>query len=135
MIDFTHYVENVHFKAKGRSEPAVDCWGLVYLIYKKHFNIELPKFDYAYEEVSNKYKEVIHSLVEIGKDEFKEVNKGTLGDVLVLRIEGLPWHVGLALDSKRMIHCTKSVGCTIERYDSIRWERRISGIWRHKDRC
>lgn len=134
-IDVNYYVDNVYFKARGRSLPGVDCWGLVWVLYDQIFNIELPKFNYGYENVTKSEQEVITRYVEKGKSQFIPAAYPKFGDVIVLKLWGVPWHVGFVLDDKEMLHCTKAANCVIERYDKKPWTpNRVNGFYRHRQR-
>ena len=123
------YVD-IPFKEKGRNRSGCDCWGLVRLIWGDQFGIQVPSFVNQY--ISTK-DNGIGSLVEENMDPWTPVPAGmeTLGDGVLLRIEGRPKHVGIVLEPGRMIHCAQDVGTVIEKYRTKKWERRIIGFYRY----
>ena len=42
-MNFEKYI-NLPYKHKGRDFSGIDCWGLVYLVYKEEKNILIPNF-------------------------------------------------------------------------------------------
>lgn len=119
----------VKFTEKGRDRNGVDCWGLVCLIYKELKGIELPSRADTYS--STKDKETIAALIEKWHDDFwVEVKEPEMFDVLVLKIAGVPFHVGIYLHDKKFIHCANGVGTVVERLDSLRWKNNLIGAYR-----
>ena len=44
----------IPYESSGRSLKGLDCWGLVYCLYKNLFGIELPKIDKEYIKKTSK---------------------------------------------------------------------------------
>jgi cell wall-associated NlpC family hydrolase len=121
------------FKNRGRTKEGVDCWGLVRLIYKEQFNIQLPSYDDEYDSSYN-IKETGETIAEHSK-EWEAVEKGSekTGDVIVMRLSGYPTHVGLVLEKGRMLHIIEGTDAIVENYEGRLWQRRIVGFFRHKE--
>jgi len=125
---------DIPFKDKGRDFDGCDCWGLIRLIYNHEYNIQIPSFNEDYSstiereilaKISDREK---HNWILV-KYRFKE------GDVLLLRVLGLPIHVGLIIEPYNMIHIMKGINSCVERFNSTIWRKRILGIYRHVERC
>jgi cell wall-associated NlpC family hydrolase len=122
------------FKSLGRDRAGVDCWGLVYLIYREQFGREIPAYSESYasardrEEVGALIRgEVITqwSPVEAGSEQF--------GDSILFRCNGQPSHIGIvvARDERKFLHSREGTYSSIERYDSIHWKNRVMGFYRY----
>ena len=120
----------IPFVEKGRDRKGLDCWGLVRLIYKDVKGVELPSWEEAYN--STKDKHVIAGLLAEGQKEasWLKVEAPESFDVLVLKIAGVPFHVGLYTHQKRFIHCSRDTNTSIERLDSLRWRNNLLGAFR-----
>lgn len=118
---------------KGRTMEGVDCYGLVYLIYKQEFGIVLPTYCAEYECAMNVDIETIRHCY-IGWRELPPTARPQIGDVATFVVKG-SFHVGLMTDVKmrKMLHITSGRNVTQERIDSIIWRRTFQGIW-HYDR-
>lgn len=131
-MDFKQYM-GVPFKDHGRSKEGVDCWGLVWLIYKEQLGITLPDFGCCYQNADvrsdiqcamNKY-----TLEQWNRDVTKLPKQ--VGDVLVFKRGGIETHIGLWISEGTMIHIQRPQGVSIERYDTIRWKNKFSRALRH----
>jgi cell wall-associated NlpC family hydrolase len=62
-----------------------------------------------------------------------EVERGVeqAGDVVLLRLRGLPVHVGIIVARGWMLHVEAKVDSVVERFDGLEWRNRILGIYRH----
>jgi cell wall-associated NlpC family hydrolase len=54
------------------------------------------------------------------------------GDVLLLRLRGLPIHVGLLVAKGWMLHTREATGSVLERLDGLAWGRRVLGTYRYQ---
>jgi len=121
----------VPFAKGGRSYAAADCWGLLRLAYRDMLGIELPILGVAADSD--------RSLVErqVTADQWQAVEPGheQPGDVVTLRADGWPAHVGMVVGGRRMLHVVEGASSRIERYDSRIWTSRIDGFYRHPRRA
>jgi cell wall-associated NlpC family hydrolase len=122
----------INFVEHGRTKDGCDCWGLIKLILEDEFLIKgLPDFgtDYVHTRESGK-------ISQLCLNESKNWNPIKLGqelpgDVILLRIIGLPTHVGIVVDSGWMVHCEYGKNTAIENYLRGHWIHRIEGFYRH----
>lgn len=118
------------FLEKGRDRDGLDCWGLVRLVYLEKYGIELPAYTECYKNTKDK---TIGGVIDENLAlEWQEVSEPAQGDIIVLRILGQPFHVGLVIDGQRMLHCERGVGSVIENYKGMKWRKRVIGFYRLK---
>jgi len=120
----------VPFVEKGRSMEGADCWGLVYMVYRTHLGIMLPDYLDQYETTDDRdlLGEVIST--ESGQ-KWHEPASPKEFDVIILRLRGVPMHVGLVTKPGYMLHCARGVGVVHENYDSVKWRHNVMGFARH----
>lgn len=56
------------------------------------------------------------------------------GDVILLRIKGLPWHIGVVAGKNKMLHVERGAESVIEPYNGLKWNKRIIGFYRYLPR-
>ena len=117
----------IPYKNKGRDLAGCDCFGLVKMFYKQELFIYLPEYDYSDAEDA---EDASRTLIN-GRGEWKEVTKPAFGDVIMLNVAGLPVHIGVVLEHRRMLHSLKGHNSAIELYDGFRWKNRIEGFYRY----
>jgi cell wall-associated NlpC family hydrolase len=123
----------IPFVPNGRTKDGIDCWGLICLIYDEKYGIKLP----LYEGVNGKEgtevaqgvaKEAALAWTEVPAEDRRE------GDVVVIRMMGLPWHVGMVLDKANFVHAYHRTGVTVERITAIHWKPRILAYYRFNEK-
>jgi cell wall-associated NlpC family hydrolase len=112
----------VPYRDKGRSMREFDCWGCVYLFYKRMLQIDIPALSEDYD--SGLDGKSVAQCVAQNQPNWIEVETPEYGDVLVFRILGWPAHVGIYLGNGDFLHAFKGTDSCIERLDSITWKRR-----------
>ncbi|MCD6262277.1 MAG: C40 family peptidase [Deltaproteobacteria bacterium] len=125
----------IPFKPKGRSYDGVDCWGLVWLFARDILNIKLPSYSDRYlnaedqKEISTLIKSSIRDPI------WTPIGWGSerFGDFVLMRILGDPWHVGVVVGGKQMLHIMKGINSCLERYTLSIWRRRIINFYRHEE--
>lgn len=128
MSTFDRYI-GLEFEDKGRG-PRFDCWGLVRLFNQQEFALEMPSYVGAYDTCMDGQE--IESLMRHERETtWKPVQDGQCGDVVILRMQGRPWHCGVMLDQVRFLHIMPGINSVIERITAPLWVRRIDGIYRH----
>ena len=116
------------FKEKGRDCNGVDCWGLVYLVYKKFKKINLPTYSDSYTLAD---KKEIQRLISGEKSKWKKVENPQIFDVLLFRINGTVSHTGIFVGKGKFIHALEDVGVVVESIYSVLWRKRLVGVYRY----
>jgi len=130
-INANRYI-GIPFAERGRSWEGCDCWGLVRLVYAEEYGIDLPS--YLDEDYTTTDGPHVSSLIDHRKaDGWRPLPPGEerAGDVVLLRVTGLPCHVGIVLRPGQMLHIMRGTNACVERYWSPLWNRRVMGIYRH----
>ena len=121
----------IPFLAKGRDRDGIDCWGLVRLVYKEQFNIELPSFSEEYEaDDTARMKELVAQYLE-GWQETKEPKPGT---GILFRVMGFESHMGIYLGDNKFLHCRENQSAVIESLDRIEWKNRLVGFFNYTEK-
>ena len=107
------------------------CWDLCRLVLKREFGVDLPAYDEEYATSQDK-AEIARLLRRETALRGTEVPlaQARAGDVIVLRIEGQPWHVGVVMEPPRFLHIEKGLNACVDRWDSLRWRHRLIGLYR-----
>lgn len=141
MMDHTVWMRmiGVPFLDKGRGLSGWDCWGAVRFGLLNGFGVEVPSYTEDY--TTTKEGDEITALIGRESLAWIEVPLGEarVGDVIILRIKGQPWHCGLVMDPPYFLHADATVsrrtglpkGTVRDRWDSLLWEKRILGVHRH----
>ena len=118
----------------GRSRSGIDCWGLLWLIYRDVLGIEV--ISYAQETMDAPEREQIAALLNSDRQvsPWLDVKPGTERpfDMVVFRRAGIDSHVGIVVESGRMLHITNGTESRVERFDQGRWKLKIVAIHRHE---
>ena len=118
------------FAQHGRTRAGVDCYGLLMLVLGEVFHVELPAYKYAHEQDWGS----IAAAVRQGQRDWVPVDDHDVrpGDGIVLRMRGLPLHVGVIVDTNplTMLHVLRGVETCCQRLDNPVWKPRVVGIYR-----
>lgn len=121
------------YEAGGRTRKGVDCWGLINLVWAEQLGGPLPNYEGAVWRGPGD-----SAAVALGADvyagHYVEVEPGAerLGDGLLLRMRGLPLHVGMVIAPGWMLHIEEGCNACLEPYRALRWGSRIMGIYRQR---
>lgn len=119
------------FSEKGRDRNGVDCWGLVRLIYDEKFGIALPDYSDLYSNTTD--DESIQALVDDKHNQhWMDVDKPISGDIIFIKMNGMPTHVGIVTSEGYMLHCLKGIGAAQEPYNGMKWRNKVVGFARWK---
>lgn len=128
----------IEFRSRGRTRvEGLDCWGLVRLVYIDQLGVLLPALSDRYDTVTD--------AAGVGAAVAGELGPGgsgwglvpaplELGDVLLFRIAGDLWHVGVAVARHRMLHILRGTRSCHERFDAPTWVPRLEGVYRFTGR-
>ena len=112
-----------------RTMQSCDCYGLVYLVYKNEFGIDLPSYSDEYDKKTDSEK--LMDVYKKHRDNWNEVVLPKVGDVVYFTIAGFAKHVGVMIDEKHFIHNLRessTIGCV----RSLRWKHRKLGFYRYE---
>lgn len=129
----------------ARGPDAYDCWGLVRLVMFERFGVELPRFDTLLWEGYAASRE-LGMMVTDAAMQFDCIwsNSGNdrpdaqslkPGDVLLMRVNAAPIHVGIVASTPWFIHTEVGQDSCIESIEGLRWSRRVYGVYRHECAC
>lgn len=133
MLDWTNKYISIPFLEHGRDHDGVDCWGLVRLVFKEQFGVDVESYDDEY--ISTCENEKLADIVERERGMWWSVAPENVrcGDVVLLAITGYPCHVGIAVGDGMMLNARSGVGVALESYERPYWSRRLRGFYRHGD--
>jgi len=120
----------IPFAEKGRGPDGVDCWGLVQLVYRQERGIELPGYEWCYE-TTNDRDSLSFTIDHERIAKWNTVETPHSMDVVILKMRGVPMHVGLITKKNHMIHCARGIGTVHEPYNGMRWHNKIAGFSRY----
>lgn len=121
----------IPFLDKGRTEKGADCWGLVRLIYQRQRGIELPDYSECYSNTKD-VNAITPHIMDVKVKHWHDVATPQEFDLIILKYKGFPWHVGVVITPKKMIHCGYGVGTAIADFPSKTWPvNKIVGFARY----
>jgi len=128
-MNFEKYI-GIPFQEKGRDTSGVDCWGLVRLIYKQEYNINLPSFSEDYE-LSDDAR--IGELFAQYQEGWETLSSPEPGCAVLFRMFGTESHIGVVVEGHKFIHVREGRDSVIESLESPKWSKRIVGYFKYSE--
>ena len=124
----------IPYVTHGRDRSGVDCWGLVQMISTEQLANPWPPYE-GVDWFKGQRAAVIGAHARAYASLFRRVEPGgeRIGDAILMRMRGHPFHVGMVLDAGWMIHTSEAAGSVIETYRSMMWNKRIDGFYRYEE--
>jgi cell wall-associated NlpC family hydrolase len=115
---------------KGRSMAGLDCWGLLWLVYRELRGIELPSYAESY--VTGADRAEMARLIADELDEWQEVaaTEEQKFDGVLMREGTFIRHIGLVTSPGQLLHVSSGQTSRIERYRSGVLANRVVGFYR-----
>lgn len=129
--DFNKYI-GIPYKPAGRDVTGIDCWGLVRLVQKEQFGIELPSFDTEYD---GNDEARLEELIKQYKEGWEQIDKPEAGSVVLFSVLGYESHIGIAVDSESFLHVRENMDSVIEPFSTSRWNKRIVGHFKYSEKA
>lgn len=125
-LDFSKYIGIPYADPESNSSNGLNCWQLVEKVMKEVFHMEPPIVQYTgpLDKVAPIFMAHMQSW------EYVNYDSRSPGDVLVLRVAGYPVHCGILISRKHFLHTLKNLNSSKESLESMRWKRRLVGIYR-----
>lgn len=132
--DWVERYIGIPYVESGRDPAAdggLDCWGLLVLIWREQYGVDLPIYDGPHW-AKGADRAAIAAAIRAEQERYLDVAPGTEreGDGILLRLLGQPLHVGLVVAPGWMIHTHETAAVCVERYDGMAWARRVLGFRR-----
>lgn len=113
----------------GRGPESFDCYGLVLAVLKK-MGINAPDYGSQYKH-SEDDESVSKCIIGVSRGwtsvRLDQVNPG---DILVLRVAGIPIHIAVVISKGLMLHTLRGRNSVVESYTSKAWQGRIQEVLR-----
>lgn len=115
----------------GRCRSGLDCWGLYALVMAEQFGLALPPYD-GPDLSSQASARAVARAAEAYASQFDRVEAADarLGDAILMRVYGLPIHLGMVVADGLMLHAEEHHSSVIARYNSFQWASRIVSFYR-----
>jgi cell wall-associated NlpC family hydrolase len=122
----------IPYQTHGRSHQGADCWGLLEMVQREQLGSLWPPYEGVDWFKGQRPANVGEAAVRYASM-FTPVAPGCeqLGDGILIRMRGHPFHCALVLAPGWMLHTHEAAGSCVENYHSMLWERRISGFYRY----
>lgn len=123
---------NLPFLERGRSRQGIDCYGLVRLVYQEQRGIELPTYTESYATTQDRDEIAALCRGEVAR-QWQEIptKEAQLFDGVIFRIMGQASHFGMVLEAPYFLHAMREIWSTIERWDSLLWQKRFVTVVRY----
>lgn len=124
----------IPFKSQGRDFSGVDCWGLVWLIYKHELGIDLPEYgDISATDLAEVAKNITEGYAI---EPWVDINRPSEFDVVVMHFYGTRrvGHVGIVTGSNMLLHTERSFDSVSVPQNHMTVRHRIVGYRRHRSR-
>lgn len=124
----------LQYEDKGRGPVGFDCWGFVRHVQCERFGVDdLPDLcgEYVSAEDHATVAEVVRRYERALSASWRLVCDAAPGDIVILKIAGLPWHCGVCVGGDWMMHMLKTVNVGLEHFAREPWRNRIEGFYRH----
>lgn len=121
----------VPFLDHGRDPAGWDCWGLARWMCRETGLGAFPDFGEAYRRVGGRGLAEIAAAIDANLGAWRRLKMPAACSVLVFRRRRRAYHVGFALDRRRMLHVTQEMagGTTIEHFDTLVWGSFLDGAY------
>lgn len=125
---YNKYID-IPYRDGGRDASGLDCWGLVRLVYKDQYNIQLPNLSDQY--TTAKDHDQVSEVLAREKENWSAQQTAEVGDVIVFKMLGAETHVGIYLGDSKFLHIREGVNSVVESVDSRLWKHRLVGYFKY----
>lgn len=118
------------YSNRGRSRDGSDCWGLVYMVEKEVFGIELPDLLSEYRSADNidETSEVI--AMQKAMIPADKVEVPTTGDIVLIAYRGVVCHTGIYVEPNMILHTERGKASVLEKLTRLSYRARVEGFYR-----
>jgi cell wall-associated NlpC family hydrolase len=131
----------IPFKEGGRDpNKGLDCFGLIKLVYKEEFEIDLPDYNIHYSKTNDKVShkkdmqeldKYIENAISVWEDIKNLNNEPEDYDAVLIRLQGYVIHIGIFVRPNMILHCYDGIDVVLEKIEP-KWANHIEKIIRWK---
>ena len=122
------------YKDRGRDYSGVDCWGLLWIVYRDALGVELPAYLDAYRPIDDREREDIAQTIVGNYSGWRQIASPEPFDAVLLRVGGIACHIGVTAGDGAMLHIMRGHSAVIESYRANKWVKRVHEYYRYKSR-
>ena len=127
MINVNKYIK-IPFKSHGRDFDGCDCYGLVRLVLKEEYGINIPDFwDYSHANDIKAVADLIMNNKAIVASKKKEYPDE--GDIVVFRHSGAVCHVGIFVGEGLVLHMLNSANANCNKLKAVEKLYKVEGFY------
>ena len=132
-MTFDRFV-GIPYVDRGRDYDGVDCWGLVWLVYRDQVGIEIPSYADDYED--SQIRAECADRIAAGIRHWRERAPGAEqpGDAVLIRSGRHICHVGVLTDTGGILHCEEGTDTIISDRAAPTIRNRILGYYCYEPR-
>lgn len=118
----------IRFRDGGRDASGCDCWGLIRLVYKREFNIDLPDY-----KISCLDAKLIDGAIDVQRPLWRRIKTPQAPCIVLMRNH--PYdpticnHFGVYVGNDKFLHTSRGTGAMITRLTDPRWLYKIEGFY------
>lgn len=101
------------------------CFRLVAQVYREVYGIDIEDLDQGANSPHQRLARLHQHLSSL----CVPVTEPEVGDLVLVRSR--PWHIGVVVPGREMLHSYAGGAACIERFDTMRWEHNIEGFYRY----
>ena len=122
----------IPFAERGRTRQAIDCWGLIRLVYLEQFGVTLPSYELRYDTTRDRVAIARLFFEEVTSARWRrvELEAAHVPDALSFSLVGAS-HAGLLVAPDRFLHVLPGRETCVERFRP-QWVNRVGGVYRHE---
>ena len=129
MYDWVKKYIGIPFVSNGRTMEGCDCYGLVRLVLRNEYGINLPELSDSYTDAQN-IKETARLFAEnipvLAAEKLSAVREKA---VVIITEHGLAAHIGITAGGGYILHTGAKTGCVCQRETHPGLQGRIEGYY------
>lgn len=121
----------IPYKPGGKDRSGVDCWSLFAMVQREVFGVDVSDYDGPLY-TTRRDAAAVGAAARAFAQRFVTIEAGDerTGDAVLLRILGVPMHIGVVVAPGHMLHTEEGCDAVVEDYRTPFWSPRIVAFHR-----
>jgi cell wall-associated NlpC family hydrolase len=128
-----HVYVGIPYVKASSTRRGVDCYGLVRLLYRDVYGIELTDWEATLPDGAKRPDLISAFEAAVSEETWELVETPQEGDIVVFRLFNSPLHCGMMINPAQFLHSIEPTGSSVERINSPMWKKRIVHYLRYKN--